>query len=396
MKGGTGPLTGIKVVELGGIGPVPFACTLLANLGATVVRIERDAPNGLPKGYERLGIRNRIFVTLDLKQPEELAIARTLILGADAVVEGFRPGVAERLGLGPEDMRDENPSLVYVRVTGWGQAGPYASMAGHDINYIGLSGVLATIGSDEPVPPLNLVGDYAGGALYGVVGLLAALIARRASGVGDTIDAAMVDGSSALLAPIRDLANVGLWSGERSSNLLDGGAPFYRTYETADGGYMAVGALEPQFFAALLAGLGLDELDIPDRDDPANWPELHALFRDVFLTRTRDQWTEVFEGTDACATPVLTMDEAAGHPHAKERGSFLETDAGLIAAAAPRFESQSVERRGGAAGSDTLRSFGLDPGVVDRLERGGMLEVVFEPVRLQESEMPSEAGEEAR
>lgn len=247
-------------------------------------------------------------------------MVRSLIDSADVFIEAFRPGTAERLGVGPERFTDSNPGLVYVRLTGWGQIGPYAAMAGHDINYIGLTGALDAIGgAAKPVPPLNLLGDYAGGSLYGIVGILAALVERSRTGKGATLDTAMIDGVSVLMTPIKDLAGAGAWVEDRSSNLLDGGAPFYRTYETSDGRFMAVGALEPQFYSTFVEGLGLAESHLPNRFDPVNWPVLADTFSGEFLTATRDHWQGVFDGTDACVTAVLAMSETADHPHIQAR-----------------------------------------------------------------------------
>lgn len=370
MNGGA-PLQGITVVELAGIGPGPFACTMLADLGADVVRVERPAPSGseLPGGLGRIGIRERVIVEADLKSDEGLALVTTIIAHADVLIEGFRPGVAERIGVGPEAMCATNPRLVYARVTGWGQDGPYAAMAGHDINYIGLVGALAAIGADDPVPPLNLVGDYGGGGMFAVTGILAALVRRSRTGEGSVVDVAMVDGAAKLLEPIRDLFNAGVWEERRNANLLDGGAPFYRTYHTADGGFMAVGALEPAFYESLVDGLGLSGADLPDRMDPTSWDELTQRFASVFSTRTRDEWSAVFDGTDACVTPVLTMSEVGAHPHNAARGALRPTAVGTIPAPAPRFApDRELPRQDGV--SDTLGALGVDGQVIARLEEG--------------------------
>ena len=369
-------LEGVTVVELAGIGPAPFACGLLADLGATVVRIERPgASDAALPGADRLGVENRIVVELDLKASDDLAVASTLAAHADVLVEGFRPGVAERLGLGPSDVSGTNPGVVYARITGWGQDGPMAAMAGHDINYIGLSGVLHTIGDTEPTPPLNLVGDYAGGALYAVIGVLGALHRRSMTGVGSVIDAAMVDGAGSLLAPIRALAELGMWTDERRSNLLDGGAPFYRTYRTSDGRYMAVGALEPVFYSQLLAGLDLVEAELPNRFDRDRWPELAEILADRFASRTRDEWEATFSGTDACVTPVLSMGEVGEHPHNAHRSAIVEGHHGERPAVAPRIESLDdtgpARYRADVSVSDTLVTLGADDETIERLERTG-------------------------
>ena len=367
------PLTGLSVVELAGIGPAPFACNYLEDLGAGVVRIDRSgASNALPDAMASIGRRERPTLYLNLKDEDDRAIAAMLIGAADVLIEGFRPGVAERLGIGPEPMRATNPSLIYTRMTGWGQHGSYASMAGHDINYIGLAGALAAIGTrDLPVPPLNLVGDFGGGGMFAVAGILAALFERSVSGVGQVIDVAMVDGVGTLMGPIRDLANAGTWSEEREANFLDGGAPFYRCYETADGGFMAVGALEPQFYAALLSGLGLDENDLGSRFDREKWPAMIDDMSRVFARRTRDEWTEIFDGTDACVTPVLTLGEVDGHTHNNGRGSLRDAPSGPVPAIAPRFENLPADATIGPLDTDAavrfLNAMGLDGDVVDEL-----------------------------
>lgn len=370
---GTGPLDGLTVIELAGIGPGPFATGLMGDLGATVVRIERaSGGTPLPMAAERIGVRDRLVLHLDLKDAQGLGMAKDLIAGADVLVEGFRPGVAERLGLGPEAATGINPALVYLRISGWGQDGPYAQMAGHDINYIGLSGVLAAIGDVRPIPPLNLVGDYAGGALYGVIGVMAALVARGDTGRGAVIDAAMVDGSAALLAPILDLMAAGLWSGRRSANLLDGGAPFYRTYETADGSFMAVGALEEPFYLLFVEGLELDLESLPSRMDPANWSQLASEFSSAFARRTQQEWCEVFDGTDACVTPVLAVADAAAHPHNRARDLYGSREGDLVPHMAPRIGGHDARCREDAAVSDILMATGLSAETARRLESEGL------------------------
>ncbi len=373
------PLTGLHVVELAGIGPAPFACNYLEDLGAAVVRIDRSgASNALPDAMASIGRRERPTLYLDLKVEEDRAVAAMLIGAADVLIEGFRPGVAERLGIGPEPMCESNPSLIYTRMTGWGQHGTYASMAGHDINYIGLAGALAAIGTrDQPVPPLNLVGDFGGGGMFAVSGILAALFERSVSGTGQVLDVAMVDGVGTLMGPIRDLANAGVWQEEREANFLDGGAPFYRCYETADGAYMAVGALEPQFYAELLSGLGLEENELGNRFDRDNWPAMVDQMSTVFSRRTRDEWTEIFDGTDACVTPVLTLSEVDGHVHNKGRGSLRDAPSGKVPAIAPRFEHLDADANIGPLDTDAatgfLNSLGLDADAVDELLDAGKL-----------------------
>jgi len=374
-----GPLPGLRVIELAGIGPGPFACNFLADLGATVVRIERAGrSNALPDAMAAIGRRERATLYLNLKEVEDRSIATTVIEGADVLVEGFRPGVAERLGIGPEPMCEMNRSLIYVRMTGWGQVGPYASMAGHDINYIGLAGALAAIGKRRmPLPPLNLVGDYGGGGMFAVVGILAALFERSITGSGQVIDVAMLDGTATLMGPVRDLFNAGVWSAERASNFLDGGAPFYRCYETSDGRYVAVGALEPQFYSELISGLGLDESDLGNRFDRENWPSLHEQFAAVFAQRSRDEWTEVFDGTDACVTPVLALDEVASHPHNHDRGALRASTTGPVPAVAPRFEhldtGSAVVGTDAKSVADVLEAMGLSREVVDGLLEDGTI-----------------------
>ncbi|MFF5263802.1 CaiB/BaiF CoA transferase family protein [Actinomadura viridis] len=328
-------LDGVRVVELGGIGPVPHAGMLLASLGADVVRVERSGEEPDARAWDATR-RGRTVITADLKSPQDVRRVRDLAAAADVLVEGFRPGVAERMGLGPGELRTLNPGLVYARMTGWGQDGPWAGRAGHDINYIGLTGALHAIGADRPLPPLNLVGDFGGGSAYLVLGVVSALVRRGRTGEGCELDAAIVDGTSSLMQLIWSLRADGRWRDRRAANLLDGGTPFYRTYRCADGGWMAVGALEPAFYRAMLDGLGLTGPDVPDRDDPAQWPALEALLASTFASRPRHHWESVFEGTDACVTPVLTMAEAPAHPHMAARSVLRDDPGGVLAAAAPR------------------------------------------------------------
>jgi alpha-methylacyl-CoA racemase len=338
----TGQLAGITVIEFEAIGPVPFACSLLGDLGASVTRIVRPlrARNALPGDLADMGRSSGTTIEIDLKESEGVEAARSLVAESDVLIEGFRPGTLERLGLGPEVVCGRTPELIYARVTGWGQEGPYSSMAGHDINYIGLAGALHAMGPESrPTPPLNLLGDYAGGALYAVIGILAALAERERTGKGQIIDAAMVDGTSALLAPIRSMQQIGMWTGQRQSNLLDGGAPFYRTYRTADDKFVAVGALEQQFFDAMLDGLGIDATSTPDRLDQGSWPELALILEERFASRTQAEWQEVFDGTDACVTPVLAMDETPDHPHNSYRRSMVTVDGVDRPTPAPRFST---------------------------------------------------------
>ena len=337
------PLSGLRILEFDGLGPVTFAGMMLADLGAEVLRLTRADGAGV---FEDVGgavlHRGRTAVPVDLKSPEDRERVLALAASADAVIEGFRPGVMERLGLGPQDLATRNPQLVFGRVTGWGQTGPLADRVGHDINYIGLTGVLHAMGEPDrpPRPPLNLVGDYGGGAMMLVVGVLAAVIEARSTGRGRVVDAAMSDGAGLLAALFPALAARGLWSERRGANLLDGGAPFYRCYTCRDGKFVAVGALEPRFYAALLAGLAIDPEEAPQHDTAA-WAALHERFAAVFATRDRDDWAAHFAGTEACVTPVLTFAEAATHPHNRARQAHVE--AGVVQSApAPRFDGEPV------------------------------------------------------
>ncbi|HEY0531741.1 MAG TPA: CaiB/BaiF CoA-transferase family protein [Actinoplanes sp.] len=330
-------LAGIRVVELAGLVPGPFGCMVLADLGADVVQVSRPGSRLVPPGPLDRGRRT---VTLDLKTPAGVSSLLSLVSRADVLVEGFRPGVAERLGFGPPVCSASNPRLIYARMTGWGQDGPLAARAGHDIDYIAVSGALAPLGraGSPPPAPLNYLGDMAGGGMLLAIGVLAALVERSRSGRGQVVDAAMVDGAGLLTAFLHGAPASGLWPGPRGANLLDGGAPFYDTYATADGGYIAVGAIEPQFYAALLCGLGLDsDPSLPAQHDRAGWPVLRARFAGAFATRTRDEWTEIFSAVDACVVPVLSPAEAPSHPHLKSRGSFVSVDGVTQPAPAPRF-----------------------------------------------------------
>ncbi|HVW43320.1 MAG TPA: CaiB/BaiF CoA-transferase family protein [Amycolatopsis sp.] len=328
------PLDGVRVVELAGIGPAPHAGMMLADLGAEVVRVQRPgAPPDLPGGVPDFSSRGKRIVAADLKSDVDRARVLDLIAQADVLVEGFRPGVTERLGLGPDECRRRNPRLVYARVTGWGQDGPYAGQAGHDINYISITGALNAIGTpDRPVPPLNLIGDFGGGSMLVLVGILAALLERQRSGEGQVVDAAMVDGTSLLMQTLWWLYASGHWQDERSSNSLDGGAPFYRTYRCADGRYVAVGCLETQFYAELIRLLDLDPATLPDQRDQSGWPRLAEAIGGAFARQTRDHWAKLFEGTDACVTPVLALSEVPAHPQIMARRSVTDH-----AAPAPRF-----------------------------------------------------------
>lgn len=332
-----GPLHGLKILEIAGIGPGPFCAMLLADLGATVIRIERG--DGPPGSRQDVSLRNRRSLALDLKKPEAIQAVLRMAETSDALIEGFRPGVMERLGLGPEVLRARNPRLVYGRMTGWGQEGPMAKLAGHDINYIALTGALHAMGraGEPPAPPLNLVGDYGGGGMLLAFGLLAALLEREKSGQGQVVDAAMVDGAALLMAPIFGMKARGRWGAERASNMLDGAAAFYDSYACACGGFVAVGPIEPQFFDAMVARMGLDPQLFDGRMEPAKWPAHKALLAAAFVTKTRDEWAAIFEGSDACVAPILSMGEAPHHPHNAARGTFVERDGAVQPAPAPRF-----------------------------------------------------------
>lgn len=346
---GEGPLHGLRVLELAGIGPAPFACMVLSDMGADVVRIER--PNAEPADPRTATSRGRTTVTLDLKRDVDRDAARELAACADVLVEGFRPGVMERLGLGPQELQARNPALIYARMTGWGQHGPLARTAGHDIDYIALSGALAAIGpaDGDPVVPLNLVGDYGAGAMFLVSGVLAALYERQRSGQGQVLDVAISDAALLLMAPFFSWAAKGQWRQRRASNLLDGGAPHYSTYRTSDGRHVAIGALEPQFFGELCRRLGLPEHLHDAQTDRRRWPELRKALQSAVAMRSRDEWQALLESTDACVAPVLSLDEAAAHPHHKARSCFVEVGAGLQPAPAPRFSRTPCGRPAAAA-----------------------------------------------
>ena len=354
-----GPLQGLRVVELAGIGPGPHAAMILGDLGADVVRVERPNKSGQPSGDSML--RNRRSVTADMKSDEGRELVLSLIKKADVLIEGFRPGVTERLGLGPEDCAKVNERLIYGRMTGWGQTGPRALQAGHDINYISLNGLLHAVGrkGERPVPPLNLAGDFGGGSMFLLVGILSALFERQTSGKGQVVDAAMVDGSSVLMQMMWSFRRQGVWSDERGTNMLDTGAPYYDTYETSDGKYMAVGSIEPQFYAELLAKLELDPASLPAQNDVARWPELRDIFTAAFKAQTRDHWTKVFTGSDACVSPVLSFAEVETEPHITERDTFFrfsaEDGGNLEPMPAPRFSRSvpSIPTPPRVPGSDT-------------------------------------------
>lgn len=381
-----GPLAGITVVEIAGIGPGPYGAMLLADLGADVIRIDRSSavnamgvadPANPPSDILARGRRS---VAVDLKQPEGVATVLDLLATADVLVEGFRPGVMERLGLGPEPCLERNPKLVYARMTGWGQDGPYASAAGHDINYIALAGVLEPLGrqGQQPTPPINLVGDFGGGGMMLAMGVCAALVETSRSGQGQVIDVAMVDGAASLMTMIWSFKHMGIWSDERGTNMLDTGAHFYDTYETADGRYVSIGSIEPQFYAELLRLTGLEGEELPRQMDKAAWPEMKERLAEVFRQKTRDEWCEIMEHTDVCFAPVLAMDEAPSHPHIAERGTFTEV-AGLVQPApAPRFERTpgAISRPPAHAGQHTdevLAERGLSAERIAELRAAGAI-----------------------
>lgn len=334
-QSGTGPLKGMRIVEFAGIGPGPFACMMLADMGAEVITLDRV---GAKKNLKSVAGRGRKVVELDLKDKASIAKVLDLLANADALIEGFRPGVMERLGLGPDVVLARNPRLVYGRMTGWGQTGPLACAAGHDINYISITGALAAIGGkDKPIPPLNLVGDFGGGALYVVVGVLAALLEASRSGKGQVVDAAMCDGAASLMSMFFDMTAIGRWKEERESNMLDGGAHFYGVYECKDGKFVSIGSIEPQFYALLRKLADLTDADYEAQMEAKGWPSLKEKLNKVFKTKTRDEWCAIMEGSDVCFAPVLTMSEASKHPHMAAREVFVTRHGVTQPAPAPRF-----------------------------------------------------------
>ncbi len=376
-----GPLSGIKIVELAGIGPSPYACMLLADAGAQIIRLDRPGHGAQPTDpWYDLMVRSRPSVGVDLKHPEGKALALELIASADAVIEGYRPGVAERLGLGPEDAMAVNEALVYGRMTGWGQDGPLGPRAGHDINYIAISGALWPIGraGERPVPPLNLVGDFGGGGMLLAFGMCAALLEAKVSGKGQVVDAAMVDGAASLMTMTFGFASAGMWKPERGTNILDTGAHFYEVYETSDAKYMAVGAIERKFYAELLDGLGLDPAELPDQMDQGHWGEMKERFAAIFATKTRDEWTTIFEDRDACTTPVLAPHEAHLHRHNAARGTFVEVGEVIQPGPAPRFSKtpSAVTSQAAPPGAHTdagLGAWGLDAARIAQLRAAGAI-----------------------
>lgn len=379
----TGPLIGFRVVEMGGIGPAPFACAFLGDLGADVLRIDRILAPGsepeLPPQFDFYN-RNKRSAAFDLKKPDAVATVLKLVAQADVLVEGFRPGVMERLGLGPEPCLSAKPSLVYARMTGWGQTGPLAREAGHDINYLALTGALHCLGDDDrpPPPPLNLVADLGGGALYLVVGVLAAAKEAKQSGRGQTIDVAMIDGVTHLMSAFQAFRQQGSWSEKRADNVVDGGAPFYRTYQTSDGKYVAVGAIEPHFYANLLGVMALDPQQLPAQNDRSAWPAMRKKFAEVFAARPRDEWVAAARGRDACLAPVLTIDEAPAHPQMSARDVYSMFDGVRHPSPAPRFSRTASELtrpapRPGADSHDALADWGISAGDRQALVASGAM-----------------------
>ena len=391
MTDRTGPLNGIKIIELAGIGPAPFTCMMLADAGAEVLRLERAAPGAVERGDEARAAgsgphwdllnRSRPSVGIDLKNPDAVELVLGLVEQADGFVEGFRPGVAERLGIGPEACLARNKKLVYGRMTGWGQDGPMADMAGHDIDYIAIGGALWSMGraGEAPVPPLNMVGDFGGGGMLLAFGMVAALFESARSGEGQVVDAAMVDGSATLMTIIHAFRAGGIWNDSRAANILDTAAPFYEVYETSDGKWMAVGGIEAQFYAELLKGLGLaDDPTLPGQSSREDWPYMKERFASIFKTKTRDEWTAVFDGTDACVVPVLSPWEAHLHPHNVARSTFIEVEGRVQPAPSPRFSRTPsvVSKPPSLPGADTvsgLVEWGVPEDVVAKLRESGAL-----------------------
>ncbi|MCP3983552.1 MAG: CoA transferase [bacterium] len=346
-----GPLQGTRIIEISGLGPGPFAAMVLGDMGADVIRIERPGGGTFPTGPADLVNRGKRCICVDLKKPAGVDVVMRLVEGADGFVEGFRPGVTERLGIGPDACLERNPRLVYGRMTGWGQEGPLAQEAGHDINYVSLTGALHAIGrkGEKPAIPLNLVGDFGGGGLLMAFGIVCALLETKGSGQGQVVDAAMVDGVSLLLTSIYGAHQAGWWSEERGTNMLDSGAHFYEVYETADGKWVSIGSIEPQFYASLVERLGLAGADLPEQMDQSQWPALKERLSEIFKTKTRDQWCAVFENSDACFAPVLAMSEAHEHPHNAARAAFPVNDGVRQPRPAPRFSRTTADLGAGPA-----------------------------------------------
>ena len=376
-----GPLAGIKLLEMKGIGPGPYAGMLLADMGAEVIVVERSNSSSSIAAPSKSdpNSRGKKSIALNLKSPEGLATLLKLVEQVDGIFEGFRPGVAERLGFGPEECLKRNPKIVFGRMTGWGQTGPLANSAGHDINYISLTGSLAAIGdSKKPIPPLNLVGDYAGGSMFLVMGMLAAIIHAQKTGEGQVIDTAITDGSASLMSMFHGMDNLGVWNTDRGSNLLDGAAHFYDVYETLDGKFVSIGSIEPQFYAELIEKANLDPERFAEQLNPAKWPELKATLIDVFKSKTREQWCEIMEGTDICFAPVLDYREAPHHPHNQARETYVDVGGVVQPAPAPRFSRSALEKpvAGSSEGADTesvLSRFGFQSAEIEALKAAGAI-----------------------
>ncbi|MDT4823731.1 Acetyl-CoA:oxalate CoA-transferase [compost metagenome] len=373
-----GPLAGVKVVEMNAIGPAPFAAMMLADMGAEVIRIDRHTAGFLNADGSLLG-RGRRSIVIDPRKPGANEVLLKLIDGADVLIEGFRPGVMERLGLGPDVCLQRNPKLIYGRMTGWGQSGPLAPTAGHDLNYIALSGLLHAMGHADraPTPPLHLVGDMGGGAMFLVTGILAALFEVQKSGQGQVVDAAICDGAALLGSMYYDLRHQGLWGDQRQGNMLDGGAPFYGCYTCADGKFVSIGSIEPQFYQLLLTLCGIDDPSFKNQWDKSEWPVLRSKLEAMFLTRSRDEWTQLLEGSDACFAPVLDFSEAPAHPHNQARGVFMETDGVCHPAPAPRLSRTPVQAGGvvknGTHTVEILQQLGLSDTEIAALRDAGTI-----------------------
>lgn len=372
----SGPLQGVRIVEMAGLGPAPFACMMLADLGAEVICVDRvSAAQSQGPVAADIFRRGKSSIAVDLKQESALQAVQKLIDSADVLIEGFRPGVMERLGLGPDVCLARNPRLVYGRMTGWGQSGPLASAAGHDINYIALTGALHAIGTAaQPLAPLNLVGDFGGGGMLLAVGVLSAVLNARATGKGQVVDTAMTDGSALLMTMIYGWKAAGQWIDQRGVNMLDGGAHFYGTYQCSDGKWIAIGSIEPQFYALLVEKAGLDGVDLAAQRTPETWPQMRERLAGVFARRTRAQWCELMEGSDVCFSPVLSMDDAPHHPHNAARQTFVEIDGVTQPAPAPRFSATpaAIDAPPGRAGANTLqilRGIGVDEEAIEAMRR---------------------------
>ena len=382
-----GPLAGLRIIEMAGIGPAPFCAMMLTDMGAEVIRVDRreKADLGLPGREARFEVMNRgrCSIAVDLKQPAAVEVVKRLVRDADAVIEGFRPGVMERLGLGPDDLAAINPRLVFGRMTGFGQEGPMAARAGHDINYIALAGVLNHLGraGEPPLHPLNLVGDYGGGGMYLAFGVVCAILEAKRSGKGQVVDAAMVDGSASLMSMVHGMWSEGIWREERGTNMLDSGAPWYDVYETSDGKWVSIGSIEARFYADLLGRLALTNEKLPAQHDRDGWPILKARFTAIFKSRTRDEWDKVFDGSDACYAPVLSISEVAAHPHNAQRNAFVTREGVQQPAPAPRFSRTAPElgtapREAGADTTAVLTAAGYSAAEIKALEKAGAVGVV--------------------